>query len=542
MTASTTPQPTRPGEAGTPPWWWTTGAVRVCLIGIVALGAYLNQGYEKGEAIYLAAFYLFGIAGSLGYLTALRRPQYVTALLTWAQVLVDFGVVAATVSFTGGSQSVFAFLFVIIILEAGVLLGLRQGFVIATFATAVMAVLVVLSPTAQTGKPNVAFGYDFSGVNAWYGFLIQALAYYLTAAISGFWNQQLYRMQQFQREILDNMNNGFLIVDLHGIVTVLNKAAERILHLDEANAIGRPVQEILRVAPGEECPVLTALRSDSDFTRYEYYGLTNGNTRKLLGLSTSRVYDWRKRMTGIIASFSDLTELERMREEIKRQDRLSVVGELAAGLAHEIRNPVAAIRGAVDELPANMANPVIASKLISIAVRESDQLNSIVSSFLDFARKPRMRRDVFDVVGLAQEIAEATARKYEHAKELRVLTQFPPFICPVSGDRSQIRQVFFNLAKNAVEAMEERGTLHIVVSSDSASVEIRFDDEGPGIDPDKVARIFEPFYTTKEYGVGMGLAICLRIVTAHDGTLRAASRNGGGASMSVRLPLVRAEE
>jgi two-component system sensor histidine kinase PilS (NtrC family) len=349
-------------------------------------------------------------------------------------------------------------------------------------------------------------------------------------------------MQQFQREILDNMNNGFLIADLQGIVTVMNKAAERILHFDESHAVGRPVQEILRVASGEECPVLTALRSDSDFTRYEYYGLTNGNTRKLLGLSTSRVYDWRRRMTGIIASFSDLTELEHMREEIKRQDRLSVVGELAAGLAHEIRNPVAAIRGAVDELPSNMTNPTIASKLIAIAVRESDQLNSIISSFLDFARKPRMRRDVFDVVGLAQEIAEATARKYQHASELKILTQFPPFICPVSGDRSQIRQVFVNLAKNGVEAMEERGTLHIVVSSDSASVEVRFDDEGPGIDPDKVARIFEPFYTTKENGVGMGLSICLRIVTAHDGTLRAASRDGGGASLIVRLPLVRAEE
>lgn len=196
----------------------------------------------------------------------------------------------------------------------------------------------------------------------------------------------------------------------------------------------------------------------------------------------------------------------------------------------------------MDELIGSLDKPALATKLATIAMRESDQLNAIVSDFLDFARRPRVRREMFDVCGLAREVIEATQHKYSGAAALRVRGQFPGHPCPVSGDRTQIRQVFINLAKNGIEAMNEQGALHVAVVPSGTFVEIRFDDQGPGIDPDKVARIFEPFYTTKEHGVGMGLAICMRIITAHDGTIRAASRQGGGASLSVRLPLVRAEE
>ncbi|MCC6486323.1 MAG: PAS domain S-box protein [Candidatus Hydrogenedentes bacterium] len=528
--------PARLTVGGFAPWLIAIGAVRVAAILVIASGTLLIGDYGYGEKLYLCFFYAFGIISALGYLLALRHTRLVIAPLTWAQVLVDFGVVAATVSFTGGLGSLYTFLFVIIVLEGGILLGLIQGYLFATLAAIVMGTLAIMRSEPAAVLPAAGQWYNQDEYTLWYGYLIQVLAYYLTASISGYWNQQLHRLQRFQREILDNMNNGFLISDLEGIITVVNRAAERILDLSEDEAIGRPVQEVLRVASGEECPVVTALRSERDFTRYEYTGLLPDGKTMLLGLSTSRIYDWRNRMTGIIASFSDLTELEQMRQELKRQDRLSIVGELAAGLAHEIRNPVAAIRGAVDEMATNLDKPAVASKLASIAVRESDQLNTIVSDFLDFARKPSMRRDVFDVRGLIDEVTDLMLRNYTQCEHLVIKKDYPKGVCPVSGDRSQIRQVFLNLAKNAIEAMDGKGTLKILVILGPSSVEVRFDDEGPGIPPDQVARIFEPFYTTKDTGVGMGLAICLRIVSAHDGTIRAASRESGGASFSVRLP------
>jgi two-component system sensor histidine kinase PilS (NtrC family) len=542
VTTAELPIPSRPSLTAFAPWQFVIGMVRVAVICVIAAGTLSFGEFAASESVYLSGFYFFGLVCSVGYLVVLHQMRYVNSLLTWAQVLVDLGVVAAAVSFTGGLGSLYTFLFVIIVLEAGILLGLMQGFAFATLCTGIMGALVLMRTVPSVELPEAGPWYNQDRLSLWYGYMIQVLAYYLTASISGYWNQQLHRLQQFQREILDNMNNGFLIADLNGTIRVVNKAAERILNLSEDEAIGEPVQEILRVASGEECPVITALRSERDFTRYEYAGLVNPGKTMLLGLSTSRIYDWRGRMTGIIASFSDLTELEQIRQELKRQDRLSIVGELAAGLAHEIRNPVAAIRGAVDELSTSLEQPVVAEKLVAIALRESDQLNAIVTDFLDFARKPRMRRDVFDVRGLIEEVADFTQRKYADSPEFTVVTEVPREVCPVSGDRSQIRQVFVNLAKNAAEAMNERGRLLVAASLGPSSVEVRFDDEGPGIEPDKVARIFEPFYTTKDTGVGMGLAICLRIVSAHDGTIRAASREGGGATMSVRLPRAGTEE
>jgi len=389
-----------------------------------------------------------------------------------------------------------------------------------------------VAPSDVTGTAQLAL---------WYNYLVEILAFYLTASISGYWNQRVRRMQQFQHEILDNLNNGFLIAERAGYITSLNRAAETILGLEPGWAIGRPVTDVLRVQSGAECPISTALRLQKDFTSYEFYAVTAKGSVKLLGLTTSRIHDPRRRLTGIIASFSDLTEMLHMRQEMQRHDRLAVIGELAAGLAHEIRNPVAAIRGAVDELRDNLDNRPMADRLAAIALRESDHLNHIVSGFLDFARKPSVMRETFDARGLVGEVQDWLDRRYEGRAGLHVRIGFSGDACPVSGDRSQLRQVFVNIAKNAIEAMGERGTLGITVSSHGSAVDVVFDDEGPGIAPDEVARIFEPFYTTKGSGVGMGLAICLRIVTAHDGTIRVTSREGGGTSMTVRLPLAQRE-
>jgi len=267
---------------------------------------------------------------------------------------------------------------------------------------------------------------------------------------------------------------------------------------------------------------------------------------KLLGLTTNRIHDARGHVTGLIASFTDLTEMARMRQELQQQDRMAAIGEQLAGLAHEIRNPVTSIRSAMDELRRNTASTAMVERLAAIGIRESDHLNEIVTGFLDFARDPSKRRELFSLQDLLAEVEEMLRQKYADAKALEI-RRSPMGDAPgqILGDRLQIRQVFLNIAQNAIEAMQENGaltmTLHPGPAGDGPGrrrgyLEVRFDDEGPGIAPDKVARIFEPFYTEKEHGVGMGLAICMRMVTAHDGTIQVASRPGGGTSMIVRLP------
>ncbi len=518
----------RPSYDGPSTWLWFVGLARIGMLVVVAVGAQLVADEEEAFRHLLMAIYASALASSLWYLVVLRRENSVPAILTWTQVLVDFGVVAATISYTGGQASFFTFLLVIVILEAGVLMGLLQGFVFASMASVYMLYQVFI--TAPTAPDQLAH---------WYHYLIQGLAFFFTAFISGYWNQRVSRMKQFQREILDNMNSGFLITDAKGLVVAMNKAACGILNLVEENVAGRHVDGIIVPESGAECPVTTALRLRKDFTSYEFYTQIGPESSRLLGLTTNRIRDAHGHVTGLIASFTDLTEMARMRKELQQQDRMAVIGELSAGLAHEIRNPVASIRGSMDELQRNIESKELVTRLAAIAVRESDHLNEIVTGFLDFARDPSRRYALFDVRDVAREVEEQLLRKYG-ADGLSITLLSPHEPCLVTGDKTQIWQVFTNLGQNAIEAMSGTGALEIVLDTNEGRgpIEICFNDNGPGIAPDKVSRIFEPFYTEKARGVGMGLAICMRIITAHDGTIQAASRAGGGTAMSVRLPLV----
>ncbi|MCH7909128.1 MAG: PAS domain-containing protein, partial [Candidatus Hydrogenedentes bacterium] len=491
----------------------------------VAVGAAFTP-IEEGAQLLLT-LYVTGFAVGLLYLYALQTSRRVGLVQSWTQVLVDFAIVASTVAYTHGPSSFFTFVFVMVVLEAGLLLGLSQSIALASLASVFMLQQTVLyEPGARS----------FGSFGLWYTFLAQCLAFYLTATISGYWTQRLSRLQEFQREILDNLNSGFLITDADGNIAVQNQAARQILDLDGDKGVGWPVSEVLRVESGAECPVTTALRLGQDFASYEFRVRTETGESILLGLTTNCMRDSNGNITGVIASFTDLTEMSAMREELRQQDRLAVIGELAAGLAHEIRNPVAVIRGALEELSARDKDQPLRKKLQEIAIRESDHLNGIVSGFLNFARDPSVKRETIDAAALASEVAALLRREHHDCAGLRIELSTLEQPSLVSGDSTQIKQVFTNLGKNAVEAMHGEGTLRIEVSNGSGPVEIRFDDDGPGIDPDKIGRIFEPFYTTKESGVGMGLAVCLRIITAHDGTIMASSREGGGCSIKVLLP------
>ncbi len=523
----------RPSYDGPSAWLWFVGVARIGLMVLIALGADFVVG-RVAFSYFVAAIYLAALACSLWYLVVLRRDRSVKPALTWTQMLVDFGIVTLTVSFTGTSGSFFTFLLVVVILEAGVLMGLVQGFVFASLASAFMFFLFFLHPP-QFADP----------LSNWYNFLIQTIAFFFTAFISGYWNQRVSRMKHFQREILDNMSSGFVITDKKGLVIALNRAGCRILGVPEKDVAGRHIDGLMRPQSGAECPVTTTLRLDRDFASYEFLAETGENENRLLGLTTNRMCDARGVVTGLIASFTDLTEMARMRQELQQQDRMAFIGELSAELAHEIRNPVASIRSAMEELRDHVDGPQMADRLLGIALRESDHLNEVVNGFLDFARSPSRRRELLDARHLITELRERTLRAARGAAGPAIVTNLPDAPCLVHVDKTQIRQVLANLVQNAFEAMAPGGTVLVSVrrvdepvegGAPSGPVEIRVEDDGPGIAPDKVARIFEPFYTEKERGVGMGLAICMRIVTAHDGTIQVASRPGGGTAMIMRLP------
>lgn len=512
----------RPTYDVPPSWQWYTGISRIIMLLVIATG--MQQAAHQVISIaVLTAILLTATGCGIWYLLQVRSQKLVSSTLTWTQLFLDFSVVAATISFTGGASSFFTFLFVIVILEAGALMGLVQGFVF----TMLSAIFLLFQGSPARIVPMSALPY-------WYNFMIQCLALFTTAVVSGYWNQRISRLKQFQREILDNMSSGFLICDPHGMILVANTAACDILRRTKEMLIGSDVEKVLVCESGAECPVVTVLRNGGDYASYEFQAHIAEGEQKQLGLTTNRLYDHHNRMIALIVSFTNLTEVAQMRRALQFQDRMAAVGESAAELTHEIRNPLASLRSAIEEMRKCMNSPELLLRLYAIALRESDHLNNIVSGFLEFARNPQFNRKPIEIDKLLGAIKCATEQMYP---DIIVSIHVASPAAKMLGDSTQIRQMFDNIIRNSVEAMNHRGEILVTVRCFDNFAEIRFDDSGPGIAPDKVARVFEPFYTEKAHGIGMGLAVCLRIVTAHDGDIRVAARPGGGASIIVRLPV-----
>jgi PAS domain S-box-containing protein len=515
---------------GNQEWLRNFGIARMGVLAFITMGSAFVT--KAPGAYYLLGLYVFAFVTNHVYLRSLHKRNIVGPSQTWAQMFVDFAVVALTIGFTEGPISFFNFIFVVVVLEVGILLGLRQGFVFATLAAVFMFQQTMMHPSPDT--------LQLSAFSLWYNYGVQVMLMYLTAFISGYWNTRINRLREFQRDILDNMNAGFLVTDAMGLIRVHNAAASQILGLGDSSVLGRPIDEVMNTSLDMECPVLTALRSGQDYTSYEFPILHPSGKTVLLGLSTNQVHSTNNQSMGLIASFSDLTEMDAMRNELRRQDRMAVVGELAAGLAHEIRNPVAVIRGAMDELLTTENAPEISERLQKMALNESDHLNDIVQGFLNFSRDPSPTLRPIALGSLVEEVVELLRREYSDLPGVTFDITNETQSDLVLGDASQVKQVFVNIGHNAVEEMIPSGELHIrLLQSDDGPVVVRFEDSGPGINPDKIDKVFEPFFTLKDSGVGMGLAVCMRIITAHDGTIRATNRTGGGCSMIIQLPVAR---
>jgi two-component system sensor histidine kinase PilS (NtrC family) len=235
--------------------------------------------------------------------------------------------------------------------------------------------------------------------------------------------------------------------------------------------------------------------------------------------------------------FQDLTEVHEMRERVRKADRLAAVGELSAGIAHELRNPLASISGSIEMLYHELALEGENRRLMELIMRESDRLDRIISDFLEFARLRTPRRVPSKLAHCIDDVVTLVRKNADKSEGITIRTVFDPGLPDVWMDDEQMRQVFMNLAVNACEAMERGGTLEIQAARGAeGAVRIAFKDEGAGIDPEGLERMFEPFFTTKDGGTGLGLAMANKIVNAHGGSIE--YRNGErGAVFTIVLPV-----
>jgi signal transduction histidine kinase len=353
---------------------------------------------------------------------------------------------------------------------------------------------------------------------------------------------------RFFRHLVFNLRTGVLAITRQGRVAAMNDLAYRVLGIvSRPGDIGRPFTEVLHDCPEVSRVLQEAFESDDLPNRAE---MRLRKTGRAIGYTLSRIYDDLGALVGATLFFKDLTRVEQMEERDRLRDRLAALGEMAAAIAHEVKNPLASIEVMAGVLKRQLSEQPEALETLNDIIKEAKMANAIVVEVLEFVRPIQLQvdRTALEEV-LEDSITLAEAKRRRGAVSIR--TKIAPDVPDLLADSHQLRQLFSNLLANAFEALGGEGDVeiraHLLPAEEEPAgtgelfapqvvVEIR--DNGPGIAPDDLERIFSPFFTTKPQGTGLGLAIVRKVVDAHDGRIDAVSAPGRGATFRVTLPVV----
>jgi len=473
----------------------------------------------------------------------------------YAQALCDIVIVTALVYVTGGIESVYSVLYQLVIIYSALFLGRKGGLVAASACSLLYGLMLdfeyytVLPVYGSATIYNYSAGYVLSRI------FIHVVSFYIVALLVSFVVEQekrsrslltekeseFDRLDLFHKSIIENVNAGIITTDLMGNIKSFNRTAAEISGYTLSEVKDRPIDDFF---PGifEMMGKVKGENTKGNLTKRGEIVVSDRNNREIvLGFSVSSLMSSSDERIGDIVIFQDLTATKDMEKEVEKSKNLALIGEMAAGLAHEIRNPLTAVSGSIQLLRRNLDLDETDSRLMNIILRGRDQLENLISNFLLLARPNMNDRVEMALETVMDEVIESLRYSPEWNDETRVKTQYGN-TPEIFGNRTEIKQMIWNLVLNAVQAMPDGGTLNVkaeeIVSDDGKPfVEICISDTGHGIEKDNEERIFTPFYTTKERGTGLGLAIANRIAESHGGKIRIWSEVGKGTFCRVRLPL-----
>jgi len=536
----------------------------------VLLGSALIIQVRVHRTRPLELLYLFIILSYVFTAVTVHFLRHVSnvRIYAYSQIVYDLFLETGIVYITGGVESLFTFTYIFTIISASILLFRRGAFIAASLSTILYGALIDLQfyrilPLYDSNR------FLFVTVNSstiYYNIFLNSCAFYLIAFLSSYLSESLRRtnqrlretshdlseLQTFHQNILQSMHSGLLTTDLHGKITSYNNAAEQITGYNLSEVYGVDFHKIF---PGIDTFQLihTLSNTSRTFHRFETTISTKAKSRELyLGISVSLFYGNNQKVSGLIFIFQDLTDLRAMQERIARADRLAAIGQLAAGVAHEIRNPLASISGSIQMLESAELDFSDDNKaLMEIILRESHRLDTILTDFLLYARPKRISFVKCDLVheAILSTVVLLKGDQRFPAEKIHIQIESAPNFPKIVCDVQQIQQVFWNLFLNAIQAMPDGGTLHIRTRVEEvegwelgAQVPvyagiITVQDTGDGIAEEHFRHIFHPFYTTKKGGTGLGLAIVHSIIENHHGTIKVRSTVGEGTTFEVVLPL-----
>jgi two-component system sensor histidine kinase PilS (NtrC family) len=493
-------------------------------------------------AIVIATYVL-----TIVYAILLRRERP-GKWIAHAQLIGDLAIATILVHITGGAQSAYTFFFPLTIIGSAVVLY-RRGAVMVTVAAALLFSTVSLlgwlevlpAPVGQRVLPHAATGLEFGrflALNLAAIAGVGALAFNLggqlqrTSASLEEQRTAAADLLTLHEDIVHCLTSGLITVDTNGKVMTMNQAAQDILGVPIPAAIGRPL--------GRTSTPLAELLQQTPESRPARRGEVAqpvGKGELILGVSISPLYNHHYDVVGRILNFQDLTEMRTMERHVKRAERLAVIGGLAAGVAHEIRNPLASISGSIELLGKSPDADEDSRALMSIITREIDRLNNLITEFLEYARpRPPSLVDL-DLPGLIDDTLRVFAQD-PRFEDVTVDFELPEDEVPqLRADPEKLRQLVWNLLRNAAEAASDGGKeVQIGIRLQESGLSLRVQDNGPGIPSELIDRVFDPFFTTKATGSGLGLATVHSIASEHGGSVNAQNLASGGAMFTVELP------
>jgi two-component system, NtrC family, sensor histidine kinase PilS len=537
--------------------YWIMG-LRMALVTLV-LG--LSLAFQVAKSGRVETFYTLIIATyvltipSVILLRTLTSPSVLT-IFFWAQIGIDFLLETVLVARTGGIESPFAVLYIITVAVASLVPRRRVGLLTACFCIIVFGLLTNIQLYGLIEGWGWLSPNRLTVPETFQTFGVYALALLVVGILGGTLAEQLQqadyslrekeqgltRLQAFHENIVHSISSGVFTADAMGGITSFNPAAQEATGYTITQVAGRPWRQVFNWHPSRQSDeqlngiIFTTTRFEVECKR------ADGN-RLILGMTLSPLHEQGKQ-TGLVGVFKDLTQIRDLEEEMRRKEWLASLGEMSAGMAHEIRNPLGALAGAMQMLRKDATGDETNCRLMDIAIREATRLDNIITEFLQYARPPALNLVEHDLNKVLAETLDLVQHEARTRNKIKIVTSLMSGALMALVDQDQFRQVFWNMATNAFEAMPEGGQLTISTSCRHVDaggrkgdvIEIAFQDTGEGIPKQNLDKIFLPFFTTKKEGSGLGLAAVHRIVDLHGGWIKVESRERHGSQFVVCMP------
>jgi two-component system sensor histidine kinase PilS (NtrC family) len=529
--------------------WLIAGRLATAIV-LLAVGAFLikDSADDESWSNKLPIFFLVLVLTVVYYIA--QRFSRRLLLQARLQFAVDVFLVTWLVWTSDVIHSPYTALYIVIISVASLFLGPRDAMVTSVGSTAAftgcaLAVInglgnhpsapILTSSLSQSIQAIGLFDVAFLVVGLLSARLAERQSRSDVRLIAA--TQSLANLRALHERIVESIRSGVVTTDLQGRIYTFNAAAEEITGYRQSAVRGKDASIFFGEWKQRTEDSARATELGRPCPRFEADCLTAEGLKLRLGFTITPLFSETGETTGMVITFQDLTQIRALEETSKRQDRLAAIGRMAASIAHEIRNPLAAMRGSIQMLRTEMEGESAQTELMEIILRESDRLNRIITDFLTYARPRSIVHATVDIGDLLKQTFTLLRHSPEVKESQTIAEDIPSESLFAEADAEQIRQVFWNLARNALQAMNQGGTLRAEVGNTGSNgrVRITFSDTGRGMSPEQVEHLFEPFSSTTG-GTGLGLSIVYQIIRDHGGTINVRSREGRGTTITIELP------